>query len=63
MILSESVLWCSEHMQTPLKGINKEQGMVFLCSDTELNFNEQIASLEEDVYGRSFFYDTMEEST
>lgn len=63
MILPESVLWCSEHMQTPLKGINKEQGMVFLCSDTELNFNEQIASLEEDVYGRSFFYDTMEETT
>lgn len=50
-------------MQTRLKGINKEQGMVFLCSDTELNFNEQIASLEEDVYGRSFFYDTMEETT
>lgn len=49
-------------MQTPLKGINKEQGMVFLCSDTELNFNEQITSLEE-VYGRSFFYDTMEETT
>lgn len=62
MILSESVLWCSEQMQTPLKGINKEQGMVFLCCDTELNFNEQIASLEK-VYGRSFFYDTTEETT